>query len=93
MRALVLLCLLLAGCSSQEELRAEKIAKLEQLRRETYADLVRQKAECQAYAVEFGGNAKIVDACVETLRMTVEMASVTIATIDKRLTEIERTGQ
>ncbi len=87
------LTFILTGCGSPEELRAEKIAKLEQLRRETYADLIRQKAECQAFAVEFGGNTKIVATCLETLRMTVEMANVTVATIDKRLAEIERTGK
>ena len=93
MRTLVLLCLLLAGCSSQEELRAEKIAKLDTLRRETQAELVRHQGECQAVAVEFNGDATVVGACIETHRAMIEIAQRTFSDIDKRVAEINASGR
>lgn len=83
----------LLGCGNPEELRAEKIAKLDAMRRETLANLVRQKGECQAVAVEFNGDAQMVQSCLETHRMLVEMAQRTLTDIDKRLAEIESTGR
>lgn len=87
------LAFILSGCGSPEELRAEKIAKLDTLRRETFADLVRHQGECQAVAVEFNGDAMVVGACIETHRAMIEIAQRTLSDIDKRTAEINETGK
>lgn len=84
---------ILPGCNSPEELRAEKIAKLDTLRRETQAELVRHQGECQAVAVEFNGDATVVGACIETHRAMIAMAQITFSDIDKRTAEINEAGK
>lgn len=96
MRAFLLILLLVAtlpGCDSPEELRAEKLAKLDALRRETQAGLIRHQGECRAVAVEFNGDATVVGACLETHRAMISMAQKTFSDIDKRVAEINETGK
>lgn len=78
---------LLISCSEPmtEEQRFEM---LESQRREIIANLHRQKAECEALAIEFSGTdgaERIVGGCQETLRLMVDMSQVTLANFDKNI--------
>lgn len=69
----------------------QKITMLESERLQVYADLHRQKAECQAQAIEFGSEHNIVESCLTTLQVMADSSSKIVASIDRRLEEIERT--
>lgn len=60
-------------------------------RTQVYADLHRQKAECQAQAIEFSGDRRIAENCMATFEAMVDASRKTIALIDKRIEEIEST--
>lgn len=47
--------------------------------REIQAEVIREKAECQADAVEFGGDSEVYKICVQGLRLTVSTARDDIA--------------
>lgn len=84
MKRLLIISLLLAGCASEEEICAQKFAKLDSLRNETRANLFRQWSECRAQQIEFG-NVEIVGICMETYRAMEEVARGTVASLDKRM--------
>lgn len=86
MKRLLIIAILLAGCASEEELCAEKIAKLESLKREAAANVIRQKAECQAVAYEFR-DAKMTEDCAETLSAIAQIAQNISSMASKRLEE------
>lgn len=86
--------LLFMGCS-QTVTPEEKIERLENQRsvltREFLADLHRQKAECEAQAIEFSGDplqARTVEGCLETLRFMAKTSRGAIERIDKQIAEI-----
>jgi hypothetical protein len=86
--AILLVSIAVAACSaSPEELCAAKVAKLESMRREAQADLIRQRAECQAVAVEFIGDRMMVDNCLDTLKFTAQTTQSTLALIERRYGE------
>lgn len=79
--------LLVTSCGFGDSVE-QKRAKLNALRQETSANLFRQRAECQAVAIEFSGDRMMVDNCMDTLRAMTEMAQNTIADIDRRMREL-----
>lgn len=87
MRTTCFLLIALSGCSSEQEICADKFAKLDSIRKETTATIIRQTAECQAVSVEFSGNRSVVDPCIETLRALNEMAVKTNRDVNKRMEE------
>jgi len=58
--------------------------------------LIRERANCEALAIEFENDPKIVGNCMDTLRLMADIASVAIANIDKQIAKtqakIEKTG-
>lgn len=84
------LFILLSACGPQpQEVCAEKLQKLESMRAEASAGLIRQRAECQATAVEFHGDARVMASCMETLRVMTEQAQQTFAMIEARRRETD----
>lgn len=82
------LLLVLAACGpTPKEQCEETFAKLDAIRLEAQADIIRQRAECQAVAVEFKGDQMLVSNCMDTLNAMIEMHHATNANIDKRLAE------
>ena len=69
-----------------------KEEKLLSKRREIQANLMRQQFECKAAAFEFQ-DSEMTKNCMETYRIMVEKSRDTIADIDKRLEQLERTGK
>lgn len=83
-----LILLLVTACGRpDEEVCAEKLAKLDLLRREAVANIARQQGECRAVAIEFPGGADVTRNCLETLQTMSSIARQTDANIDKRLSE------
>ena len=81
--------LLIAGCSGPTA--EERIAALEAERAALHADLLRQRAECQAQAVEFAADpmrGKVVGACLDAYRVTVEAAMRSADDTDRRIAAI-----
>lgn len=79
---------LLVGCGpGREEARQMKLEQLSALRKEQHANLIRARSDCQAVGVEFGG--KIMQTCLEGLRIQAEIAQKILSDIDKRQEEIE----
>lgn len=85
--ALAALTIAVAGCGRAPTIE-EKIAALDAERSQVLADLVRQRSECEAQAVEFPGNPEIAQGCVQSLRTMSDLAMQTVATLDKRITEL-----
>lgn len=78
---------------SQAMTAEQKIEMLESQRLEILSDLHRQKAECEAQAIEFSTSperVKVVSACLDSHRKAVEIAQRSLADIDKRISEIRR---
>lgn len=85
-----LACAMLLGCTpSPEEAERAKIAQMEAMRREIVADLFRQKADCQAFAIEFPNDLKGSADCLRTLAQMQDLTAITIAAIDRRIAEVE----
>lgn len=90
--ALVIPLVLLASCSKAMT-PDEKIRMLEAGKRQVYADLHRQQAECHAQAIESASTPmgdKVVSSCLEAYRISVEASLKILASFDKRIAEIER---
>lgn len=94
-----MLVLPLLGCGNQMT-PEEKLKMLENQRnvltREFMADQHRQRAECQAQAIEFSGDplqGKVAESCMETVRFMVKTSRETIERIDKQIAEIRREQQ
>lgn len=84
MRAILLLVPLIAACGPEPaQLCQEKLAKLDALRKEAGAAVIRARAECEATAYEFQ-DAKLTASCMDTLRFTIDMAKSTDAMVGKR---------
>lgn len=90
--AIAVASLLFLGCTPGMTAE-EKKQNLEAERAQIFADLHRQRAECQAQAIEFNGERRIVESCIATYEAMADAADKTIAVIDKRIAEIERTGK
>ena len=95
----VMLVLPLLGCGNPMT-PEEKLKMLENQRalltREFMADLLRQKAECQAQAIEFSGDPlqkEVTSSCMDTVRFMAETSRGTIERIDKQIAEIRREQQ
>lgn len=81
-----LACAMLLGCTpSPEEAERAKIAQMEAMRREIVADLFRQKADCQAFSIEFPWNHEAIDDCRRTAERMQALTEPTLAAIDRRL--------
>ena len=83
---LVTACLLL-GCGLTTD---QKIAQLNDQRAQVIADLHRQKAECQAQAIEFAGDRNVVEACVQSVATMADVSASVIESIDKRIADLRR---
>lgn len=82
----ILVALALSACGGVSD--ADKIAGMEANRAAILADLFRQQAECQAQAIEFSGDRHILEACIETYRLSAENAAIVITAIDRRIAEV-----
>jgi uncharacterized small protein (DUF1192 family) len=80
--------LLIAGCSGPPA--EERIAALEADRAALHADLLRQRAECQAQAIEFRGDEKIVGACLDAYRVMSEAVMQSVDDIDRRIAALRK---
>lgn len=78
--------MLMACGKTSAEICEEKNAKLDSLMREAQANILRQRGECQAIAHEFQDQ-KMTASCIETLRLTVEIAESTSDSVAKRREE------
>ncbi len=88
----ICLAVLIASCEKPLT-AAQKIEILENTRLEEIADMHRQQAECQAMAIEFSrtpDGEKIVKSCWDVLRVTNEATQRVLASIDKRISELNR---
>jgi len=85
---LILVALSLSACGVVSD--ADKIAMMEANRAAIIADLFRQQAECQAQAIEFSGDRHVLEACIETYRLSAESAAIVITAIDERITAVRR---
>jgi ribosome maturation protein Sdo1 len=84
------LCAALLVSCSKPMTAEQRLQMLESQQREIIANLHRQKAECQAKAIEFSGTEgveKIVGSCLETLRFMVETSRVTLENFDKHIAQ------
>ena len=83
---LVFLFVSLASCGKSEaELCSEKLSKLALLERSTRADLFRKRSECQATAIEFNNDQLMVSSCMESYKISEDMARSTLENINKRM--------
>ena len=85
-----MLVLPLLGCGNPMT-PEEKLKMLENQRREIAADLYRQKAECQAQAIEFSGapeKERVFAGCLGAYRAMVEASQKTLGDLDRRAAEI-----
>lgn len=90
--AALALSIAITSCASPQEVCAEKSAKLDSMRREAEANVIRQQGECQAVATEFPGDKMILNNCMDTLRLVVDTAQNTQAFVSKRLSEPDMQG-
>lgn len=95
----VMLAIPLLGCGNSIT-PEEKLKMLESQRnvltREFMADQHRQRAECQAQAIEFSGDPlqkEVTSSCMDTVRFMAETSRGTIERIDKQIAEIRREQQ
>lgn len=84
------LLVFLFGCGQSQ--KCEETLAMDSLRRETNANLFRQKSECQAIAIEFNGDQQMVGNCLETYRLIAKAAQTTLSNIDKRYQESDITA-
>jgi len=92
MGATMLFAALLISCS-QAVTAERKIEMLESQQLEILADLHRQKAECEAQAIEFAGvpgRAEVIDSCLRSYRAMVDASQTTLGNLDKAIAEIRR---
>lgn len=85
---IVVFALLVCGCAAEPP--EEKIAKLEQLKAEQLAAIVRQKGECAAVAIEFRDDRQMLANCQETYRLVVANSTQTIKDVDTRIAQIRQ---
>ena len=83
---IALIALGIAGCASPEEVCAGKLAKLDALRKEVTAEMFRDRMECQALAIEFGGGSDIARDCRADMAAMREIAQQTLADADQTAT-------
>lgn len=95
MRLLLICCAVLLGACAGET-PAEKLSKLRAMKAGMAADLIRQRGDCQAQAVEMAGmpmQSETVKSCVEAFRVMADAIARSNADIDRRIEEIQRTGR
>ena len=87
---LVLAAILLAGCEKPESFE-QKIERMEFMRRKAHADVIRQKAECVAVAIEFNNDDAMNEDCRKSLVFTIEVAQRDIADADRGIERLTNT--
>jgi hypothetical protein len=84
--------IMLSACGQGATIE-QKRAMLEATKRQAYADIIRHEGECKAVAFEFPGDTQLLQSCLDTHRLMIEVAQRTAIDVDKRLAELERIGR